>query len=71
MPRQIIIEFEYGSDKSPPFYRVLDFNESLFRLARKDEWTSFPLDQDHRTMRWRQICAQTAPSVGQGREAHR
>jgi hypothetical protein len=45
VPRQIIIEFEYGSDKSPPFYRELDFNESLFRLARDDEWMSFPLDQ--------------------------
>jgi hypothetical protein len=45
MPRQIVIEFDFGSDGPPQFSRALDFNESLFRLARDDEWVSYPRDQ--------------------------
>jgi hypothetical protein len=49
MPRQIVIECDFGSDKQPPYYRVLDFNTSLFRLARGDKWMSFPLDEIDKT----------------------
>jgi hypothetical protein len=49
MPRQIIIECDFGPDKEPPFYRVLDFNESLFRLSRNDKWMSFPLEEIDKT----------------------
>ena len=51
MPRQIIIEFDYGTDKQLPYYRVLDFDTALFRLARDDKWMSFPLDQIDKTTR--------------------
>jgi hypothetical protein len=49
MPRQIIIECDFGPDKQPPFYRVLDFNDSLFHLAQGDEWMSFPLAEIDKT----------------------
>jgi hypothetical protein len=49
MPRQIIIECDYGSGEQPPFSRVLDFNEALFRLARGDKWMSFPLSEIDKT----------------------
>jgi hypothetical protein len=45
MPRQVVIEFKYGSDRQSLVHRVLNFNESLFAMARVDEWMSFPLDQ--------------------------
>jgi hypothetical protein len=45
MPRQIVIQFDFGLDKQPQFSRALDFNESLFRLARDDKWVSYPRDQ--------------------------
>jgi hypothetical protein len=45
MPRQIVIEFDFSSDKQSKFSRALDFNESLLRLARDDEWVSYPGDQ--------------------------
>jgi hypothetical protein len=45
MPRQIVIEFVFGSDKQAQFSRALDFNEALFRLARDDEGVSYPRDQ--------------------------
>ena len=47
MPRQIIIKCDYSS--GTPFYQVLDFNESLFRMARDDKWMSFPLDENDKT----------------------
>jgi hypothetical protein len=40
-----MIEFDFGSDKDPPFHRVLNFNDSLLYLARGEEWMSFSLDQ--------------------------
>jgi hypothetical protein len=45
MPREIVIEFDFGSDERPQFSRALDFNESLFRLARDDKWVSYSGDQ--------------------------
>jgi hypothetical protein len=49
MPRHIIIEFDFGSDKHPPFHRVLNFNDSVLYLAQRDEWMSFSLDQIDKT----------------------
>jgi len=49
MPRQIIIECDFGSGKKPPFHRVLDFNEALFRLSLNDKWMSFPLEDIDKT----------------------
>jgi hypothetical protein len=45
MPRQIVIEFDFGPDKRLQFTRALDFNESLFRLARDDKSISYPGEQ--------------------------
>ena len=45
MPRQIIIEFDFSSNKQERFSRALDFNEALFRLARDNDWVSYPRDQ--------------------------
>jgi len=41
MPCQIVISFESGAD----IHRVRNFNDSLFYLARDDDWISFELDQ--------------------------
>jgi hypothetical protein len=41
MPRQIVITFDSGAD----IHRVRNFNDSLFYIAREDEWMSFGLDQ--------------------------
>ena len=49
MPRLIIIECDFGSDKKPPYYRVLNFNDSLFYLSRGDKWMSFPLAEIDKT----------------------
>ena len=49
MPRQIIFVCDYGSDKQALYPRVLDFNESLFRLVRGDRWMSFPLSEIDKT----------------------
>jgi hypothetical protein len=48
MPRQIVIEVNFGTQK-PDFRRVFDFNDALYRLARGDKWMSFPLDQIDKT----------------------
>jgi hypothetical protein len=37
MPRLIIIDSDFGSDKKPPYHRVLNFNDSLFYLSRGDK----------------------------------
>ena len=41
MPRQIVITFGPGAD----IHRVRNFNDSLFSIAREDDWMSFGLDQ--------------------------
>jgi hypothetical protein len=41
MPRQIVITFDPGADIG----RVRNFNDSLFCIAREDDWMSFGLDQ--------------------------
>jgi hypothetical protein len=41
MPRQIVITFDAGAD----LHRVRNFNDSLFYIAREDDWMSFGLDQ--------------------------
>jgi hypothetical protein len=41
MPRQIVIAFDPGAD----IHRVQNFNDSLFYLARENDWMSFELDQ--------------------------
>ena len=45
MPRQIVIEFDFGPDTRSQLSRALNFNESLFRLARDDEWVSYRREQ--------------------------
>jgi hypothetical protein len=49
MPRQIIIESAYGSSEQSLYPRNLDFNDSLFRLVRGDEWMSFSLTEIDKT----------------------
>jgi hypothetical protein len=41
MPRQIVITFDPGTDIG----RVRNFNDSLFYIARENDWMSFGLDQ--------------------------
>jgi len=45
MPRQIVIEFDFGADKKSDIHRVRNFNDSLYYMANQDEWMSFALDQ--------------------------
>ena len=49
MPRQIIIEFDFGSDRRPPYHRVLNFNDDLLAFAQNNEWMSFSLDEIDKT----------------------
>ncbi len=44
MTRQILIEFNFGSDK-PDIHRVRNFNDALYAMARENEAMSFGLDQ--------------------------
>jgi hypothetical protein len=41
MSRQIVIEFDFDTDKPLQFSHALDFNESLFRLACTEESISY------------------------------
>ena len=45
MARQIVIEFDFGPEKQPDIHRVRNFNDSLYNLARNDDWMSFSIDQ--------------------------
>jgi hypothetical protein len=49
MARQIVMEFDYGADRQRDVSRVLNFNESLYNLARDDRWMSFPIGEIDKT----------------------
>jgi hypothetical protein len=73
MPRQIIIEYDYGCDRQSLYPRVLDFNESLFGLARDDKWISLPLSEIDKTAGQlaSQVRSQSTLGIRQDREAGR